>query len=519
MRNSRIILVKNIEIDRDYRNVVDYNNEQMLNLCEANKVEEASDYSFIRNNRNRISVGFNYSNCLNSNYIAFQNPDYSNKWFFAWIDEVTYISDKATEITFTIDAWSTWFGYWNLAESLVIREHVNDDTIGLHTFPEKLETGEYVTQGIEKYTDLDIMKYVLQVTEWAPGEGAIPDNQGLTDFGGVPSSGNTYIFDSPQEMNAKVLEYQEGKADAIINAYMVPASIIDDTVVEGKNYYLGQKAPVVKDFTIDKPILLDGYRPINNKLLTFPYTFLVLDNNNGMSNILQYENFSDTDFVTFEVAGVPTVGASIKCYPTYYKNASEYQEEGLISGKFPTLSWASDPYTNWLSQNAINLGVGIGSSVLQFIAGGATTIMTGGAMGLGTMLNSAMSFFETAGQVYQHEMVPKTASGNTNGGDINTCSGNNTFFFIKKCIKNEYAKIIDDFFTRFGYKVNRLKKPNITGRPIFNYIQIASSEDIGYGSVPTTFMETINNACRNGITIWHNHANIGRYDLDNTIQQ
>ena len=30
-------------------------------------------------------------------------------------------------------------------------------------------------------------------------------------------------------------------------------------------------------------------------------------------------------------------------------------------------------------------------------------------------------------------------------------------------------------------------------------------------------MDTINNACRRGVTTWHNHANVGNYALDNII--
>lgn len=65
-----------------------------------------------------------------------------------------------------------------------------------------------------------------------------------------------------------------------------------------------------------------------------------------------------------------------------------------------------------------------------------------------------------------------------------------------KCSKNEYIKIIDDYFTRYGYKVNSLKKPNTIGRTIFNYIEIESTSEIGYGEVPSKAMDIINNACR-----------------------
>jgi hypothetical protein len=64
--------------------------------------------------------------------------------------------------------------------------------------------------------------------------------------------------------------------------------------------------------------------------------------------------------------------------------------------------------------------------------------------------------------------------------------------------------------------------PNQTGRTYWNYVQIAAEDDIGYSSnanisVPSKSMEIINNVYRKGVTIWHDHANIGDYSLNNTI--
>lgn len=145
--NSKIILVKNINIDRQYTNVLSYTEAQMLELCisQEHLVAQAENYSFLRNT-GTIMAGFTYAQCLQANYIAFQNPDYSNKWFFAWIDEVIYKGDKNTEITFTVDAWSTWFDKWNKKVCFINRQHVNDDTIGLHTIPENLDVGEVIEE-------------------------------------------------------------------------------------------------------------------------------------------------------------------------------------------------------------------------------------------------------------------------------------------------------------------------------------------------------------------------------------
>jgi hypothetical protein len=84
-------------------------------------------------------------------------------------------------------------------------------------------------------------------------------------------------------------------------------------------------------------------------------------------------------------------------------------------------------------------------------------------------------------------------------------------------IKDEYARIIDDYFSRFGYKVNSLKVPNITGRTYFNYVEIGAGEDIAFGTLPIDAMEDINNIFRRGTTIWHNHDNIGNFSLDNNL--
>lgn len=83
--------------------------------------------------------------------------------------------------------------------------------------------------------------------------------------------------------------------------------------------------------------------------------------------------------------------------------------------------------------------------------------------------------------------------------------------------KAEYLRIIDDYFTRFGYKINRVLTPNLTGRRNFNYVEIGKSEEIGYGDIPNNYMEQINNIFRKGVTIWHNNSNVGNYSVNNDI--
>lgn len=120
------------------------------------------------------------------------------------------------------------------------------------------------------------------------------------------------------------------------------------------------------------------------------------------------------------------------------------------------------------------------------------------------------------GSFVQAKLLPNIEGGQ-NTGDVNYSTNLNGFTF--KCMrpKLEYLKILDDYFSAYGYKTNRMKVPNITGRTYWNYVEIAGSDSIGHGSIPADALSTINSAFHNGVTIWHSHANIGNYELTNSI--
>ena len=307
-----------------------------------------------------------------------------------------------------------------------------------------------------------------------------------------------------------------GKIDAVYNVYCIPSTMITKT--QGHEQYDGDSAPKNYTKTINKVNTLDGFTPRCNKLLTFPYQYMIISNNNGSSNILHYERFSGNT-CNFTVKGVPVVGGSIKVIPTNYDGGIS-EENGLMAGKFPTLNWSDDEYTNWLTQNGVNIGLGVASAGLTIVGGvGMMATGAGAVAGAGSIASGGLAIANQLGSIYQHSLQPNSAKGNTNGGDINVCSSKNGFFFTKMSIRSEMARIIDDYFYRYGYQVNRIKIPNQLGRENFNYVQIGSSENIGYveNGITASEMEEINNIYRRGVTIWHNHTNLGDYSVTNGI--
>ena len=211
-------------------------------------------------------------------------------------------------------------------------------------------------------------------------------------------------------------------------------------------------------------------------------------------------------------------GYSGKLRPKYYQGLQFNEDESIALGKYPSFSWSSDGFTNWMTQNAVNLGI----NVVNTAVGSASQIVGGATSGnpipvVGGVVSVATSTAGMIGDMFKASMGSNTAQGNANAGDVSFSQNITRFKFMHMRPRKEFLEIIDDYFTRFGYKINRVKVPNITGRTYWNYIEIGASEDIGYGDVPSNFMEIINQACRKGVTIWHNHANIGNYALTNSI--
>ena len=224
---------------------------------------------------------------------------------------------------------------------------------------------------------------------------------------------------------------------------------------------------------------------------------------------MNYEDFiSNTP--TFKIIGSVTPGCSIKCIPLNYKKIADSSGSmnsynfGLTGAKLPICSWVNDTFTNWLTQNGVNIGIDVAGSVLTGLVGGPTAAV-----------GSAINIANTLGSVYQHSRLPDQAHGNLNSGDVNFSSGNAVFTVYQMGVREEYARRIDDFFSIYGYKVNSLKIPNVTGRRNWNYVKT-----IGVnleGAIPQDDVQELKSIFNNGVTFWHNGSNFLDYSQNNDI--
>ena len=564
--NIKVIICRGISIDRQYTNVLDYNETQMLNLCNSKKVAERNNYSFV-GKENTISTDFNYDDVIKCNYLAFQNQRYSNKWFFAWIDKVDYVNDGVTRISFTVDHWSTWFGYWSQRPCFTIREHVADDTIGLHTIDENLDVGRVESILTTKYDfGLSEGSYVIIASNYNPKQNPswwdkiFHDHQytGITIYNNLVSGQQLFVIKIDPEniersyFNVILFLYdcnKDGFIGDVHDMWVLPKSAIDPTLLEDNSFPVELTAG--STFTCENYVLRFSYIPKtgvwnmnkitsfsdlpnikNNKCYCYPYNYLYVTNNAGNNNIYKYEDFKDEDYAEFITEFAVCLGGSGRLVPKDFKGVEKNYDESIPIGKYPVCSWSADYYTNWLTQNAVNIGSKI------FLTGAKVATLAG-IVGMGAVtpeeLGSSLSenaskgsdnIASTIGEFYKASLLPNIEGGGQNTGDVSYSAGSTAFNCMRMRAKPEYLKIIDDYFTKFGYKVNRLKVPEFGSRLYWNYVQIAKEDTIGIPSIvdngvikttPDNSFEVINNITRKGVTIWHDHDYIGNYGLPNTI--
>lgn len=539
--NGKIILAKNIKIDKQYKNVLSYSENEMVNLCIKNAVVSSEDYSFIKTT-GQIITNFTYEQCLKSNYIAFQNPSYSNKWFFAWIDDVVYRGENNTEILYTIDAFSTFYDKWNKKSCFINRQHTNNDAIGLNTVPENLDVGDVVEEGVfEDASYKNDFNYWIGVLSSFKIENGSDDGgkqeAGVSVYNNIVYGEKLYLFKIEKNNERKgftnlALFLNRISGDNHIkdikNIFIIPSIGINESDLSFNEAYSSKLRQTKFSFytpnydfsysgfntTINKLNRFSDYTPKNNKCFVYPFNYLFVSNNQGSNNIYKYENFEGNNCL-FENQFAISIGGSGRLVPKKYKGMITADDESLSLGKYPVCEWSSDAFTNWLTQNGVNIATSLATT--GFAVG--TTIATAGATTpalIGAGLSVAGAVGKTIGDFNQASILPNINGGQAIG-DIIWSANRNCFTFRQMRVKTEYLKIIDDYFSRFGYAVKKIENPNLKGRKYWNYVEIGQSEDIGYGEVPSKYMDIINNVFRSGVTIWHQHENVGNFDLNNII--
>ena len=508
------------KLENDYKNQLTFSNATaQLNYFNSVIQHTFDNYTYIKKD-NVVQVGKNIDEIIDCNYLFYKNIGFTNKWYFCFITNMEYVNENCTRITFETDCYQTWLFQIEYKQSFVEREHVNNDSIGLHTVPENLETGDYISCKLQPtFYSIPETCFVVATTEQITSN-YTTFNQllpiGLYYYGLTTLQGIRDLI--------KILDNQ-GKGDTVNSVFVTLKDFfyswgtmtdVDGQISSSIRFDYSNTVEVTK-----VNYLGNNFVPKNNKLLTFPFSFLQVSNHSGQIINYNWENFNLLDIasdgkIKFNIKGTITPGGSMKAFPINYNNMLNNYDDNIVIGKLPIGAFNNDVYTNWLTQNGVNIGLNVLSSGLQVASGiGMMATGAGAVAGAGNIASGALSIANTLGSVYQHSLIPDSVSGNVNCGDVNFTLGLTNLEFKRMSIKNEYAKIIDDYFSMFGYKVNTVKVPNITGRSNWNYVKTI---DCNFdGDIPQTDLNIIRTMFNNGVTLWHNPSTMYNYSNSNNI--
>ena len=547
--DTEIRLVK-CNLDLDENNQINFSNASAQYTYFNSLTHTTVTGASYQRKDNYIRYPAHIDSIIQYNYCMYKNTHYNaNKWFYAYITRMEYENDNCTRVYIKTDVFQTWQFDLTFKKSFVEREHVNTsaDTIGAHTVPEGLETGEFIINANPTY----IAHYSSNGTDTAGSDSYVclcvtdfPTSTALSDtvtkcVNGI-HNGCIYLVatgstsgDIATSLNNYLTWYASaGKLDYIQSMFIVPKNMLYfnnsteiSVITVGGHVYSYVKPSdsayrFIDDVSITINSTINGYTPKNKKLFTREYNNILVSNQAGTDVVMAYEDFT-SNTPKFTVVGTVCPGCSTKLVPLNYKlladstTSKRCYDFGIVGPKYPVCAWTGDTFTNWLTQNGVNTALGVIGGVGAIVGGVvASATGVGATVGVGAIAGGIMGIANTLSTVYQHSIVPESTAGNVSAGDVTYSDGKALFTVYQMCIRQEYAKIIDDYFSMYGYKVNSLKIPNLTGRSNWNYVKMINPNIEGY--IPQEDLQEIKRMFSNGVTIWHKTNYFLDYSQSNT---
>jgi hypothetical protein len=375
---SKIYLLKGVEIDamnNTFWGAFDTPENQFNFFINNYDHIEFENYTYQRKDGTVVVPGV-YDDLRLYNYMIYRNGDTGNKskWIYCFITSLGYLNDNATSISFETDVIQTWrFEIENnFMESYIAYEHrpqyykeSSDDKRKpcINTQPENLEIGtDLICENVMCLDPLNSISFVV-IGMTCKMDGSDTYTSGIL---GAPSQIDYYIFpysrktglsitdlstDSGQQLHISELnsvldairknEKLVGKCASIIISNYIPGIILSDnklmlvknhfTVLrEGdfvllkyklwtlSNMYENDTSQFVKTNVVDGPLRFYPTVIKNTKILWYPYSYLLISDNNGTNKIFKNELWDNFSAIQFAFVGSPN-SSKLNVVPINYK--------------------------------------------------------------------------------------------------------------------------------------------------------------------------------------------------------
>lgn len=578
-----VISMCNVPFSTDRAHTRYFTTEQEQTTYFSSRVINTSlNYTFLRKD-NIIRVPYNIEQIRNCNYVYYINQNFGNKIFYNFVTQVEYINENTTALHIQQDDFQTWMFNIRFLESFVEREHTNDDTKYNrdNIIEEDFNFTNYIqnkTKSINFYGTHVPAIIVVSVGTFVE----LPESTEPTYETGVFTYINDTriplyftIFDNDTLLeNILYLSGflnnfdKYGKTDSIVSVFLYPKDNISATITyfdETRYKYPTIARVQINPFIYSADIVedIDGYIPKNNKLYNYPFTYLSLETPDN-SAMYKYEYFN-SELPQFKYFVSLYENPKYLIYPYNYciktpvggVTGKEKIYDGITGNIGCNIPYSKDQASveyalnkNYYETNKANAKRDFITHLATGIADVATTnfmatpmagaaLLSGGLGGAVSSLGTSLISSERAvtdtintaisddnkrrlieAKIKDVSNLPTILVGNS--GDTLTLVqySNFVFMFQQQCITKEVAERVDNYLSVYGYKTNKFKIPNLTGRARWNYVKTSGINIVPNTSgiiPPSTDIENIKNIFNNGITLWHDNNIMDYGDFSNDI--
>lgn len=540
-------LYKNFPIN-DYANQVYYNYETARDVAfDTYEDKSIKDLASCDKTKQQIRLNINYFVGNQYNYGCIIE---NNKRYYIFINKVEWKSNLNTVILhYSYDYWQTYCYQITFKDSFVEREHVDNDEFGKYIIDEGLPIDEYVVKSSEVLNgNSDGMYFCITLSDTRDaistshnGQIAIPSTCKPSKY----EQSTAIIFSDDLETVSYFIDLLtiKNKIDGVSGMYSVPKCAIPSEIQktgyewstgDANIKYVGinNKLPTMLEWNLTKPSDIDGYVPVNNKCFTYPYCFANITNNNGSSMYGQFELTDDKTIIKFRYY-FPCIEGNVSFgYLANYDGVSKNFDKSIQGQTNVELPFVTNTFSAYISANQNSIAnqystidrnekasliktgvsgtIGLVSSIATGNVGGAISSAMGASQGVAdTMLSSYNQRQAIDSSLKDVESKANIAHGAYTGVGNITC-GEIGFKGQLITVTAENIKMIDNYFSMFGYKVNTIKTPQFTSRPYWNYIKTSGINIIG--NIPQDALSVIKQMFDNGVTIWHSINYMYKYD-------
>lgn len=458
---STIYLLKGLEIDamnNTFWGAFDTPEKQFNFFMDNYDHIEFNDYTYQRKDGTVVVTG-SYDDLRLYNYLIYRNGNVGNKskYIYCFITSLGYLNDNATSITFETDVIQTWrFEIErNFLPSFIAYEHrpqwyketsIDDNQRPcINTQPENLEIGTDLVSEKQYFMKITNNTSYAIIAMTSDLNGSDSYSFGVL---GSPSQLNYYVipFNTQTGLDIKTINI-DGQATTISGLSEIMDAIRKDEKLVGKcvsitinnslcgitynngvpnfksKYYLKHNydkfsAISVSLSTYNSMISnndtdyitynlngsIDSFIGYNRftKLYTYPYSYILLSDNNGTSKVFKNELWKDPRDIQFISIGCPS-SSKINIIPKNYKVNNDNTHSSLINldNSFETSYELSVPVisdaTAMMMQSSRNsMNVGLSNIRRSNETASAIASATGNAMSAQTNLQNNLNLSVTS---------------------------------------------------------------------------------------------------------------------------